>query len=336
MIKIRLDGRAIELRHVLDELAHDIEVLAVFHRQFVARTLCAIFIGINTIPPLVLADVRADGFLLAVRELRRTQLAQEIDAEHIAPRPPEDAAEMLVVGIIVSTGDMLAIQLLQERDVRQRAVRKDAHDVTGTAARLRREQQALRDVIERPMHHADAERRRHLIEASILRLRRRRDDDLVDSALPQAADKERHHRVITVDRQPVAPRERLPMTRSLDGDQQAAVHVFLLHSLNIPFTGFARTFTLRIRAVRIKIRSKEILHPPNRRCFPCRRICPKISNLRGRSIHLDIHAFDHDRRDIDIEIQRGQKGATPKRIRYYSSLMDANFLVQREDFEDLP
>lgn len=58
--------------------------------------------------------------------------------------------------------------------------------------------------------------------------------------------------------------------------------------------------------------------------------------MRGRSIHLDIHAFDHDRRDIDIEIQRGQKGATPKRIRYYSSLMDANFLVQREDFEDLP
>ena len=61
-----------------------------------------------------------------------------------------------------------------------------------------------------------------------------------------------------------------------------------------------------------------------------------LPNLRGRSVRLDIHAFDHDQRDIDIEIQRAKKGATPKRIRYISSLMDANFLVQREDFEDLP
>ena len=61
-----------------------------------------------------------------------------------------------------------------------------------------------------------------------------------------------------------------------------------------------------------------------------------LPNLRGRSVRLDIHAFDHDRRDIDVEIQRTKKGATPKRIRYISSLMDANFLTQREDFEDLP
>jgi len=62
----------------------------------------------------------------------------------------------------------------------------------------------------------------------------------------------------------------------------------------------------------------------------------EIKNLRGRSVRLDIHAFDHARRDIDIEIQRAKKGATPKRIRYISSLMDANILVQGEDFEDLP
>ena len=62
----------------------------------------------------------------------------------------------------------------------------------------------------------------------------------------------------------------------------------------------------------------------------------EIKNLYGRSIRLDIHAFDHDKKDIDIEIQRAKKGASPKRLRYISALMDANFLVQSEDFKDLP
>ena len=62
----------------------------------------------------------------------------------------------------------------------------------------------------------------------------------------------------------------------------------------------------------------------------------ELPNLRGRSVRLDIHAFDHGKKEIDIEIQRAKKGATPKRIRYNSAMMDANFLVQREDFEDLP
>ena len=62
----------------------------------------------------------------------------------------------------------------------------------------------------------------------------------------------------------------------------------------------------------------------------------ELPNLRGRSVRLDIHAFDHDRRDIDIEIQRAKKGASPKRIRYNSGMMDSNFLVKREDFDDLP
>ena len=61
-----------------------------------------------------------------------------------------------------------------------------------------------------------------------------------------------------------------------------------------------------------------------------------LPNLHGRSVRLDIHAFDHGQRDIDIEIQRAKKGASAKRIRYISAMMDANFLVQREDFEDLP
>ncbi len=61
-----------------------------------------------------------------------------------------------------------------------------------------------------------------------------------------------------------------------------------------------------------------------------------LPNLRGRSVRLDIHASDHGQRDIDIEIQRDEKGATPKRIRFISAMLDANFLIQREDFGDLP
>lgn len=62
----------------------------------------------------------------------------------------------------------------------------------------------------------------------------------------------------------------------------------------------------------------------------------ELKSLHGRSVRLDIHASDHGQKDIDIEIQRDRKGATPKRIRYNSAMMDANFLVQRENFEDLP
>ena len=62
----------------------------------------------------------------------------------------------------------------------------------------------------------------------------------------------------------------------------------------------------------------------------------ELKNLHGRSVRLDIHALDHDKKEVDIEIQRDEKGATPKRIRYNSAMMDSNFLVQRENFEDLP
>ena len=62
----------------------------------------------------------------------------------------------------------------------------------------------------------------------------------------------------------------------------------------------------------------------------------ELPNLRGRSVRLDIHAFDHDKKDIDIEIQRAKKGASPKRLRYISALMDANVLLPGEDPENLP
>lgn len=44
-------------------------------------------------------------------------------------------------------------------------------------------------------------------------------------------------------------------------------------------------------------------------------------------IILDIYATDNEQKEYDIEIQRVDSGAKPKRARYHSSLLDANILL---------
>ena len=61
-----------------------------------------------------------------------------------------------------------------------------------------------------------------------------------------------------------------------------------------------------------------------------------LKNLQGRSLRLDIDAVDSENRQYDIEVQRSDKGAQPRRARYHSSLMDANTLNIGEDFGLLP
>lgn len=61
-----------------------------------------------------------------------------------------------------------------------------------------------------------------------------------------------------------------------------------------------------------------------------------IKNLLGRSARLDIYAVDNADRKYNIEIQRADKGATEKRARYNSSIIDANSLRTGADFEMLP
>ena len=61
----------------------------------------------------------------------------------------------------------------------------------------------------------------------------------------------------------------------------------------------------------------------------------QLKNLQGRSAILDIYAEDEDGKVYDIEIQKAKEGATPKRARYYSSLMDANITEPGDDFEKL-
>ena len=56
-----------------------------------------------------------------------------------------------------------------------------------------------------------------------------------------------------------------------------------------------------------------------------------IKSLQGRGVRFDVFARDSKGREYDIEIQRADKGAEPKRARYNSALMDANALESGED-----
>jgi len=61
----------------------------------------------------------------------------------------------------------------------------------------------------------------------------------------------------------------------------------------------------------------------------------QFNNLNGRSIWMDIYAEDNTGSRYDVEIQRKNKGANPKRARYHSSMVDADMLKEGKDFEDL-
>lgn len=61
-----------------------------------------------------------------------------------------------------------------------------------------------------------------------------------------------------------------------------------------------------------------------------------IPNLQGRGIRLDVHAIDTAGKEYDIEVQRADKGASKKRARFNSSLLDLNSLEKGDDFEHLP
>ena len=60
-----------------------------------------------------------------------------------------------------------------------------------------------------------------------------------------------------------------------------------------------------------------------------------VKNLQGRSIRLDIIATDENGRVYNIEIQRSDKGASIKRARYNSGLLDANVTEPGDDYEKL-
>ena len=60
-----------------------------------------------------------------------------------------------------------------------------------------------------------------------------------------------------------------------------------------------------------------------------------IKNLQGRSVRLDILAVDRNSRAYNIEVQRSDRGASEKRARYNSSLLDANLTDSGEEYDAL-
>ena len=56
----------------------------------------------------------------------------------------------------------------------------------------------------------------------------------------------------------------------------------------------------------------------------------------ARGLCLDYHGVDTKGRQYDLEVQRDDDGAKPKRVRYHASALDVENLDEGDDFEDLP
>ena len=61
-----------------------------------------------------------------------------------------------------------------------------------------------------------------------------------------------------------------------------------------------------------------------------------LQSACARSVCLDVYARDADGKAYDIEIQRDDRGAEPKRARYISAAMDAGLLKPGHGFSELP
>ncbi len=61
-----------------------------------------------------------------------------------------------------------------------------------------------------------------------------------------------------------------------------------------------------------------------------------IEGRDKRSVRLDIFARDGSGRIYDVEIQRARKGAGRKRARFYSAMLDADYLDKGGKFKELP
>ena len=61
-----------------------------------------------------------------------------------------------------------------------------------------------------------------------------------------------------------------------------------------------------------------------------------LKNLQGRSLILDCFCSDTKGTVYNIEVQNDSHGASPKRARYHSALIDMHILKKGKTFETLP
>ena len=61
----------------------------------------------------------------------------------------------------------------------------------------------------------------------------------------------------------------------------------------------------------------------------------EYKNLRGHSICMDILAVDRDGKHYNIEVQRDDRGADPRRSRFYAGMMDVEMLGKGDDYSTL-
>ena len=57
--------------------------------------------------------------------------------------------------------------------------------------------------------------------------------------------------------------------------------------------------------------------------------------ITGHSVKFDVYAKTSDGKEIDVEIQRADKGAVPQRARYNSALLDSGMLGKKNDYSHL-
>ena len=61
-----------------------------------------------------------------------------------------------------------------------------------------------------------------------------------------------------------------------------------------------------------------------------------LPHMASRGLQLDVKAVDSQGKHYNIEVQRNDSGALPKRPRYHSALMDVQLLKKGMDTEKLP
>ena len=116
---------------------------------------------------------------------------------------------------------------------------------------------------------------------------------------------------------------------TIDPKMLARIRAFRLMDddfMSVVFDGDneATEFLLRILLDRNDLRVKRVMTQKEKR------------NLFGRSVKLDILAEDFSGRKYNVEVQRENAGASPRRVRYNLAMLDSHTLKKNQDFNELP